>query len=59
VLLTPDEPPPTDLTGDCVADAPDLLIRPGERGEGESAADFNSDGVVEIFGLLTLLAAWG
>ncbi|MCH8343892.1 MAG: hypothetical protein IH983_07880 [Planctomycetes bacterium] len=58
-LLTPIDPSPTDLDGDCRTGITDLLILLSEWGESKSSADFDDDGSVGIADLLILLENWG
>ncbi len=59
LLLTPIDPSPADLDGDCDTDVSDLLMLLDEWGQTNSPADFDADGVVGILDLLFLLANWG
>ncbi len=58
-LLSPIDPSPTDLDGDCRTDRDDLMILIDRWGTADLLADFNSDGAVNVPDLLTLLANWG
>jgi probable HAF family extracellular repeat protein len=57
-LLTPIDPPPTDLDGDCRTCASDLMIVLSEWNAVDSIADVTGDGVVGFGDLLLLLSEW-
>ena len=57
-LLSPIDPSPTDLDGDCRTDRDDLMILIDRWGTADLLADFNSDGAVNVPDLLRLLANW-
>lgn len=57
-LLSPIDPSPTDLDGDCRTDRDDLMILIDRWGTADLLADFNSDGAVNVPDLLMLLANW-
>ncbi len=62
VVLTPIDPPLTDLNVDCVTDVHDLLMLLDAWGpvprSSNAPADINGDGVVDVFDLLILLDNW-
>ena len=58
-LLTPIDPSPGDISGDCVTDLVDLMVLLESWGTEQSPADYNADGVVNVLDLLFLLANWG
>jgi uncharacterized membrane protein len=57
-ILVPIFGSPADATWDCVADIEDLLLLLGDWGPGDSPADFDDSGSVNVADLLFLLANW-
>ena len=57
-LLTPIDPSPADLDGDCDTDADDLLALLEDWGQSQSPADFDHSGAVGFADLLFLLSNW-
>jgi len=58
-LLTPIDPPRSDVDLDCEVNLSDLLFLLEEWGRTDSPADINDDGIVNVRDLLILLGDWG
>jgi hypothetical protein len=58
LILTPACQPLGDLDFDCRVAQEDLVLLLNEWGKAASAADLNSDGIVNVVDFLLLLASW-
>ena len=58
-LLTPADPSPGDINGDCETDVADLIILLDAWGQSDSSADLNGDGIVNVLDLIILLLNLG